>query len=439
MTDHLPPHSVEAEQGILGCILQDPSEALDVAKEHLTPESFYDERHKALFGAMLDCHADGQQPGTLTVCQRIASRKTADTCGGLAYVSELEGKTASPAQARQWATIVADCHTRRKIIVAAHRMAAEASDMAVEVETAIGNLEASIAAQNRNDHASQDGKQVAREFIDALQDRQARSGELSGVTWGIRHLDDKTDGIQFGEMTILGARPSIGKTAMALSIAHEACIRGNVPTLVVSCEMSNKALMRRLVATVGSVSMQSLRTGQLNEGEMQAIQRAMAKISRAPIWFYDASAGPQIGKITAQIRRHARKHGVKLVLVDYIQKIRSNVKTDKKTYEIGDVSTKLRQAAVVSGVAMVALAQVSRESEKDKGRLPRISDLCDSSEIEKDADCIALLHRPREEKQGEATVIIGKQRDGECGPVKVWYNGTYCRFSEAGSEASSDF
>jgi replicative DNA helicase len=177
--------------------------------------------------------------------------------------------------------------------------------------------------------------------------------------------------------------------------------------------------------------MQNLKSGNLTEGDMRSMSTATGKISAAPLWFLDGSSSQSIASITANVRRAVRKHGVKLVIVDYIQKVKAADKAEKRTYEVAEVSGKLKDIAVQTGVAMLCLAQLNRENEKEKGRTPRLSDLADSGQLERDADCVMLLDRDRREAKGEASIIIAKQRDGECGIVKLHYNGEFCRFSDA--------
>jgi replicative DNA helicase len=273
-------------------------------------------------------------------------------------------------------------------------------------------------------------KQVAGSFIDQMQERFNRKGQLSGIPTGFFHLDEKTDGLQPREMAIIAARPSIGKTAIAIAIAEHAAIKSKVPTLFISLEMSKEAIFRRTISTVGSIPMQSLKSGNLNEGEMKSMMLSSGKVANSPLWFIDGSSIHSISNIMANVRRAVRKHGVRLVIVDYLQKIKAADRSEKRTYEVAEVSGKLKDIAVQTGVAMLCLAQLNRESEKEKGRQPRLTDLADSGQIERDADLVMLLNRDRSEASGEAAIIIAKQRDGECGIVNLHYEGQFCRFTD---------
>jgi replicative DNA helicase len=324
---------------------------------------------------------------------------------------------------------VREAFTRRRLREAGQRLVTDSGNSSTPVDAAISQLEAGISMEQEVMPATANSKTVVSGFLDALQDRWATRGKLSGVTSGIQMLDRMTDGIQFGELFLVAARPSIGKTAMGVSITQVACVNEGVPTLFVTAEMSEKALMRRLVSTVAGVPMQTIKTADLDEGDFKKIGAAGVKISRAPLHFLDVSSGGTVSTITASIRRAVRRHKVKLVIIDYLQKIQASGKHEKRTYEVGEVSTKLKGCAVASNVAMVCLAQINRESEKEKNRTPKLSDLAESGQIERDADTVCLLDRNRSEPRGEAKLIIAKQRDGECGIVKLWYEGQFCRFT----------
>ena len=336
----------------------------------------------------------------------------------------------SPANLPSYAKGVIEAAHRRQLRFAGDRLIRESAVLTLQPDQIVSNAEASLSIELSRETLST-SKQVGGSFIDQMQERFSRKGTLSGVTTGFHWLDRMTDGLQFREMALIAARPSVGKTAIAIAIAEAAAVRAKVPTLFISLEMSKEAIFRRSVASIGSVSMQNLKSGNLTEGDMRSMSAATGKISAAPLWFLDGSSSQSIASITANVRRAVRKHGVKLVIVDYIQKVKAADKAEKRTYEVAEVSGKLKDIAVQTGVAMLCLAQLNRENEKEKGRTPRLSDLADSGQLERDADCVMLLDRDRREAKGEASIIIAKQRDGECGIVKLHYNGEFCRFSDA--------
>jgi len=336
----------------------------------------------------------------------------------------------SPANLPNYIKGIVEAAHRRQLRTAGDRLIRESAVLTLQPDQIVSNAEAGLSIELSRETLST-SKQVAGSFIDQMQERFSRKGALSGVPTGFHWLDKMTDGLQTREMTIIAARPSIGKTAIAIAIAEAAAIRARIPTLFISLEMSKESIFRRCVASLGGIQMQSLKSGDLTEGDMRSMSSASGKISSSPLWFLDGSSSQSIASITANIRRAVRKHGVRFVIIDYIQKVKAADKAEKRTYEVAEVSGKLKDIAVQTGVAMLCLAQLNRENEKEKGRSPRLSDLADSGQLERDADCVMLLDRDRKEPKGEASLIIAKQRDGECGLVKLWYDGQFCRFSEA--------
>jgi replicative DNA helicase len=336
---------------------------------------------------------------------------------------------ASPANYPEFAKAVLEAHHRRHLRFAGDRLIRESAVTTLSVDQIVSNAEAGLTVEASKEEV-QSSKSVVSRFIDSTQERFNRKGQLSGITSGFHRLDKLTDGFQLGELAIIGARPSIGKTAIAIAIAKAAAIEHRVPTLFISLEMSDESIVRRMVSTVGSIPMQAIKTGEMDEGGMKAMGSATAKVAGSPIYYVSGSGISSIATITAVIRRAVRKWGVKLVLIDYLQKIHGSKSAEKKTYEIAEVSGKLKAVASDTKTAVVALAQLNRENEKDKGRVPRLTDLADSGQIERDADLVLLLNRERHEANGEAIIAIAKQRDGECGIVPLWYEGQYCRFTD---------
>lgn len=329
---------------------------------------------------------------------------------------------------------VRDAFRRRTIRDAALKLAHSTADKTRTTESMISELEEGISAENDTAAVSCDSKTAMRGYIDDLRHRFDNKGKMWGVPTGFWRLDSMTDGLQYREMFVLGARPSIGKTAIAMNIVRHACIEKRFPTLVVSCEMSQNALIRRLMADLCEIPLHALKSMDLTEGQFKT-QIAQAKIvGEAPIHWHDSSKGEPIDAICAAIRSNVRRHGIKLVVVDYLQKIQPSTRNEKRTYEVGEVSSKLKAIASSTGVALLCLAQLNRDTEKDKGRPPRLADLGDSKQIEQDADVVALLDRKRGEKEGDATLAIAKQRDGECGLVPLTFQGQFCRFSPKGPD-----
>ena len=335
----------------------------------------------------------------------------------------------SPANLPYYLKGITEATHRRQLRDAGDRLMRESAVLTLKPDQIVSNAEAGLAIEASRETITT-SKQVASSFVDQMQDRFNRKGTLSGIGSGFFKLDQKTDGLQLREMAIIAARPSIGKTAIAIAIAHQAAVKDRVPTLFISLEMSKEAIFRRTVSALGSIPMQNLKSGDLTERDIKAMSAASAKLANSPLWFLDGSSSHSISSITANVRRAVRKHQVRLVIVDYLQKIKAADRSEKRTYEVAEVSGKLKDIAVQTNTAVLCLAQLNRESEKDKGRQPRLTDLADSGQIERDADLVMLLDRDRKEPSGDASIIIAKQRDGECGIVQLYYEGQFCRFSD---------
>lgn len=437
--DRLPPHSIEAEQGILGCVLLDPVECMGTCADGLKAGSaaFYDLRHQTLFNCFLRMFNANKPMDIIAVQQWLKDAGQLDSIGGLMYLAELQSLVPSAANIGFYLSVVREKHTLRKLLNTCSGVIARVHEHEGEVESLLDDVEGDILKINEERLAESNGsgicgsRAVLKEFVNELEYRHKTQGQIHGIRSGFQKLDYMTDGLQIGELCVIAARPSIGKTAIAVTIAKAACVDDHVPTLIVTCEMSQRSLMRRLVSLVSSVPMQSLKKGCLTEGDGRAITAAQSAIGKAPLYFLDAIGGHTISSICTAIRRAVKTHGVKFVILDYLQKVRPTKSHEKRTYEVAEVSGRLKAIAVSEGVAMLALAQLNRESEKDKESRPKMTHLADSGQIERDADTLCLLHRERGETQGDAELIVAKQRDGECGIVNLIYDGRFCRFESA--------
>jgi replicative DNA helicase len=265
-------------------------------------------------------------------------------------------------------------------------------------------------------------------LIDDLEWRSNLNGARSGLSTGFVELDNMLDGLQLGEMVVIGARPSIGKTAIGINIIHRVAVVEKIPSLFISLEMSSKALMRRVLSSSHDISMSSIRRGRFTEGEFKSVAKHNNTHLERQMFIIEAISGLDINRLCASARGLVRRHGIKLIVVDYLQKVKPSRSLEKRTYEVAEVSGALKALAVATNTAVVALAQLNRESEKSKSGIPHMSDLGDSGQIERDADVVALLHRDKNDPTGKTTLIVAKQRDGETGMVDLKFNGPFARF-----------
>lgn len=428
--DRLPPHNTEAEQGVLGCLLAEDGDAFHNAiAGGLKPDWFYDLRHSQVFRAISELENEGVAAGVATVRQKLGA--DLEAVGGVAYLMALQDATPSSANLPFYLDICQDALLRRKAVA----IASQASDMADGSDGGESVLKtiverATAALDDAIQKESTTGTALSRTLTDHLESRKslADSGKRSGISTGLPKLDEMTDGLQRGEQFILGARPSAGKTAMGITIAAEIAYANAIPSLIISCEMSTASLLTRLCAVCTGISLSALRYGKYTENDFKKLMAFNERLSKTPLYIYDAINGITGSEAAAVIRQHARRFGVKFALVDYLQKLRPDRKAEKRTYEIGEISGALRSSAVNSGVALLTLAQLNRDSDKGtEPRQPRLSDLADSAQIERDADTVALIHRGSKIPTS-AKLLIAKQRDGETGQIDLYFNGPITRF-----------
>jgi replicative DNA helicase len=421
MTDDLP-HDATAERAALGCAILNPEYAGDVR-----PGWFYDQRLGHLAHALNAMSAEGRPISETTLYQRVSK----DFHAALPLILECTAQDPTPAEFDHWRGILEDKARRRKTIKAAQGFLAHAFGANGEFETLVSDLEREIQLDIEGKFPTCDGKQAVTLLETHLQRRIESKGAFSGIATGLTKFDAMTDGLQFGEQTLIAARPSLGKTAIAMCIVAHACLINKISTLIISLEMSREALLRRLLSCTEEIPMKRLKEGDLNASDAFALGRFRSRVEKSPLFIVEGVQGMDSDQYAATVRRYTRQHGAKLVVTDYLQKVKCRTKHEKKTYEIGEVSGVIRGLAVSTKAAFLTLAQLNRESEKDKGRLPRVSDLADSGQIDRDADTIALLHRGRgKNDEPTAQLIIGKQRDGEVGQVWLDWAPEFCRFTD---------
>jgi replicative DNA helicase len=426
-TDRLPPHSPEAEQGVLGCILLSPNDCLGqcLEKLHAGKEAFYDLRHQTIYDALMEMHDKGEAIDIITLQQQIKDKNRLDEIGGIPYLNALQDGVPSAANLSYYLEIVMEKFLLRKIIHTCTDVVGRVYEYEGEVDTLLDEVERGVLSIQRSEtSATLDGKTAGLRMVDDLERRHQLNGALSGLDTGLYDLNKITEGLQFGEQAVIGARPAQGKTALGLGIFCHIVSLG-IPAMFISMEMSVEAVMRRMVAIKTSVPLKEIRRGNYSEDDFTKFSAFQSWAAKSPMHIIDGVDGFGIRQLCARVRRHVLRFSIKLVVIDYLQKIRPSERHEKRTYEVGEISGRLKSLAVETNVAMLTLAQLNRENTRDKGRAPRLSDLADSGQIERDADLVMLIHR-----QGDDTkLLIAKQRDGETGCVNLNFNGEFCKFS----------
>lgn len=438
-TDVKPPSVPEIEMAVLGAMLIE-KEAVPKAIELLNPTSFYLKEHALIFEAMIDLFNADEPIDTVTLYQELKRRGTAEKVGGVVYLSKLSQNISSAANVEYHAKIILEKSILRKLISTSHDIAREAYDGTEDAFNILDSAERKIfeITEEHLKKSYQDMDQAVRdalEYIDALHSKDFKN---IAVPTGFMDMDDMLGGFQKSDLIIIAARPSMGKTAFALSLARNAAIDHKVPVVVFSLEMATVQLIIRLICAEGKIDAQRLRTGKFSSKEEgDKLRRASAKLMSAPIYIDDTPA-QTILEIRAKARRLVSEKKVGMVVVDYLQLIQGPARAESREREIAHISRSLKALAKELKIPVIALAQLNRAVESRTDKRPQLSDLRESGSIEQDADVVMFIHRPEryaqqdskeyEEAEGIAEIIIAKQRNGPTGEVKLTFLKQFTRF-----------
>jgi len=444
-TDELriPPHSVEAEQAVLGGLLLDNS-TWDTVADRLRAEDFYRRDHQVVFEAIAELSARNEPSDAVTLAEYLAAKGQAEESGGLAYLAGLARDTPTAANIRAYADIVRERSQLRQLIrvsgeIAGSAYASEgrpASELVDEAERRVFE----IAEKGRR---AGSGFIALRDVLGATIDRldmlHQSQGQLTGVSTGFTELDRMTAGLQPGDLVIVAGRPSMGKTTLALNIAENAAIAANKAVAVFSMEMSREQLALRMISSLGRVDQSHMRTGMFGDEDWARINSAIAQMKSAPLYI-DDSGSLTPTEVRARARRLARerKDGLGLIVVDYLQLMQVAGTKENRATEISEISRSLKALAKELKVPVIALSQLNRAVEQRVDKKPVMSDLRESGAIEQDADVIMLIYREEVYEQdtprkGIADIIIAKQRNGPTGEVHLTFLGKYTRFENLAS------
>lgn len=432
--ERIPPHNEEAEKSVLGAVMLSKDALFDVMEE-VRSGDFYHEAHREIFDAVSDLFRRNAPVDTLTVSEELKKRKTLEMAGGRAYVATLSTLVPSTANARQYGKIVAEKAALRNLIQKAGEIVEKSYQEKQPPEQVLDFAERSIfeIAQQRQRNDFSHLKDVLLENINIIDKMSQLDGNLTGITSGFLDLDAKTSGFQRSDLVIIAARPAMGKTAFALNIAQQAAIKGNANVLIFSMEMSKEQLGQRLLAMESRIEMQKLKTGDLERKDWDQISVAMDVLSRASIYI-DDTPGISVMEIKNKCRRLKVEKGLDMVIVDYLQLMSMEGKTDNRQQEITALSRYLKLLAREMDCPVLVLSQLSRAPEQRTDHRPILSDLRESGAIEQDADMVIFLYRdeyynPEDtEKPGICEVIISKHRSGPTGVVDLTWLGKYTRF-----------
>jgi len=443
-----PPHSLEAEQGVLGSMLISPRDAIADVVEKITEEYFYVPAHQTIFTVLVDLWNTGAGIDLITFTQVLRDRNLLETVGGAAAVTNLYTFVPTAANVGYYLDIVRDKYILRSIIAASTESVRRAYEEQDEVGNLLDEVEQRIFAVGEDRFKGQmlSMKDQVMEAIESIEKLYERKGGITGISTGFIEFDRMTSGMHPSEMIVIAARPSMGKTALAMNIAEHVAINEKLPVGVFSLEMSSQQLVQRLLCSRARVNLQKVRDGFLGERDFPSLTAAASKLAEAKI-FIDDTASLSILELRAKARRLKAQQDVQLIIIDYLQLLRSTTRRaqDNRQLEISEISAGLKGLAKELKIPVIVVAQLNRQPEQRSGGKPRLSDLRESGSIEQDADLVGLLVRPemyeedeeaRQEKSGEAELIIAKQRNGPVGEIPLTFLKEFTRFEDRARNVS---
>lgn len=439
------PHNLEAERSILGAVLLD-NHALNAAVERLRSEDFFLPQHRHIFERMVQLGEKQQAIDTITLMEDLARSGALEAAGGVAYLSSLADGLPRVTNVDHYARIVKEKAILRSLIYSASAIQEQALAAGDDADVILDRAESTIfqLAEDRVKAGLIGVKDLVKESFDRLEKIFSEGRRITGLATGYSGLDNETAGLQPSELIILAARPSMGKTALALNMAENVALRQREPVAIFSLEMSKESLLLRLLASQARVDAHKFRTGHMNRDDWGKVTKSLAELGEAPIWI-DDSASSTVLEMGAKARRLKRDRGLSLVIVDYIQLVvpTANRRNSNRQEEVSGISRALKALAKELKVPVVVLSQLTRAPERED-RKPQLADLRESGAIEQDADVVLFINRPNfyktdmaEEDRAKAEIIIAKQRNGPTGNLNFVFLSRHTRFEEAAPDAWS--
>ncbi|MEW5816029.1 MAG: replicative DNA helicase [Spirochaetota bacterium] len=441
LKDKIPPHNDEAESATLGALLLDP-ESIAVVLRYLRPEDFYKGAHTKIFHAIINLFNRGEASDLITVTEELRTQGDIDSCGGAAYISALTSAVPTSANVEYYARIVQGCSIRRNLLKIASEISAEAYDESLDNRIIIEESERKIFEITDRQQTGQykGARDIIPKTIAAIENLYHTKDSYTGIPTGFPDLDHLTSGFQKSEFIVIGARPSVGKTALALTMAANMAIRQQRPVGFFTLEMSDMALMQRLVASEARIHSEKLRSGMLKPSDFHNLTEAAGRIYEAPL-FIDDTPNTKLLDLRAQARRMKSQQNIQILFIDYLTLVGAENKDLPRHEQIAEISRSFKALARELDIPVVALSQVRRETE---GKRPNLADLRESGSIEQDADVVIFLHRDRgTELEGsgqpvsniETELILAKQRNGPVGTIRLAFIPQYTKFESLSSES----
>jgi replicative DNA helicase len=444
----IPPHSIEAEQSVLGSMMIAP-DSWDKVAEIVVESDFYNRSHRTIFGAIIKLLSSNQSVDTVTVKDTLAQSGLLEEAGGFSYLIELAKNTPSAANVTAYANVIRERAIVRELIGVAHDIAdvgynPEGRNSADILDLAESKVFEIAEKRTGENEGPKDVTTVLTKTVNRLDELVKQGRDITGVSTGYTDLDDKTSGLQRSDLIIVAARPSMGKTTFAMNLCENAMMLQDKPVLVFSLEMPAEQIMMRMLASLSRVNQTHIRTAQLDDEEWARMSGTIKTLKKKDNLYIDDSSGLTPMELRTRARKIARdKGGISLIMIDYLQLMRVPSLSENRTLEIAEISRSLKALAKELEVPVVALSQLNRTLEQRADKRPINSDLRESGSIEQDADLIMFIYRDEvyneaSEMKGIAEIIIGKQRNGPIGTSRLTFQGQFSRFDNYAGPAFED-
>jgi len=442
---HLPPQSIEAEESLLSAILLDNNTLLDVV-EVLAVADFYRTAHQKIYAAIIELFDKGEPIDLVTLANSLKEKGQLDAVGGASYLARLVDAIPLAVNAQNYAKIIADKASLRRLIEKANAIAKRCYDDRGNVDDVIDFAEASIfeVSERKTSQSFYPISRLIIRNIETLEENQGNKSLVTGVQMGFGQLDNLTSGLQKSDLIILAARPSMGKTALALNIARNAAVDSDIPVAIFSLEMSKEQLSLRMLCAEARLDSSRLRGGFFSMADWHRLTDAAGILSESPIYI-DDSPSLSAMEIRAKARRLKMDKNIGLVIIDYLQLMKARTGAERRDLEISEISRSLKALAKELEIPVLAISQLNRMLEQRNDKRPRLSDLRESGALEQDADVVAFIYRDEVYNQDEnnpqkgiAEIILAKQRNGPTGKVKLTFLDAYTRFENLAPEEMVD-
>ncbi len=420
------PQNIEAEQAVLGAILLESS-VINQVLEVLIPEDFYKDAHRKIFNAMIDLDRDNKPIDLLTLFDHLKARgNLLEEVGESSYLTYLTELVPTTENVNYYAKLVKEKSIVRNLVMAATDIAHRGNDENVDLDEFIDRAEHTILdiAQNKIKPSFYDSRELAVRALEIIEQLHARKELITGIPTGFEKLDYMTSGLQAADLVIVAARPGLGKTSISLNIAAHAAMEHGKSIGIFSLEMTKEQLMLRMLSNKSKVNYSNIRSGYIKDDDLEKLVHAADELGQAKIYIDDTPAITVL-EIRAKARRQQRDKGLDMIIVDYLQLMRGSRRSESREREIAEISGSLKALAKELSIPVIAVSQLSRQTESRSDRRPQLADLRESGAIEQDADLVLFIHRADvyrkdpEEKDGIAELIIGKQRNGPTGTIKL--------------------